>query len=240
MYMNRLTIQVSGETGRTDNYCAAIRGAGGEPVAGYCSAPDLRCHGLLLCGGGDIESAWYGQEDRGSQPPDRARDRAELELFRAFYEAGKPILGICRGMQLINVALGGTLVQDLRPEQRPFHVGKADTVHPVRSAEDSILHRLYGPLFQVNSAHHQAVDALGRGLRASAWAEGGFPEAVELAERSILGVQFHPERMSFGRRRLDTVDGAAIFSWFLGACGGGAPSFLPPQGAISGPNPCVT
>ena len=65
MYMNRLTIQVSGETGRTDNYCAAIRGAGGEPVAGYCSAPDLRCHGLLLCGGGDIESAWYGQEDRG-------------------------------------------------------------------------------------------------------------------------------------------------------------------------------
>lgn len=224
--MNKLTIQVSGERGHTDNYCAAIRGAGGEPVAGYCPAPDLRCDGLLLCGGGDVDSALYGQENWGSLPPDRARDRAELALFQAFYEAGKPILGICRGIQMINVALGGTLIQDLPREQRPFHIGKADTVHPIRVEEGSILSRLYGPLFPVNSAHHQAVDRLGTGLRAAAWAEGGFPEAIELPGRSILGVQFHPERMSFGRRRLDTVDGAAIFTWFLGACGGDDNAFL--------------
>lgn len=224
--MNKLTIQVSGELGRTDNYCAAIRSAGGEPVAGYCPAPDLHCDGLLLCGGGDVDYALYGQENHGSLPPDRARDRAEFSLFHAFYKAGKPILGICRGGQLINVALGGTLIQDLPPEQRPFHSGKTDTVHPIRAEEDSILCRLYGPLFPVNSAHHQALGRLGTGLRATAWAEGGFPEAIELPGHSILGVQFHPERMSFGHRRLDTVDGSAIFTWFLGACGGDGTAFL--------------
>ena len=218
--MDRLTVQLSGEIGHMDNYCAAIRGAGGEPVAGYCPAPDLSCAGLVLCGGGDIECIRFGQEDRGSQPPDRERDRAELALFQAFYEAGKPILGICRGMQLINVALGGTLIQDLPPTQLPFHTGKTDTVHPLRTEEDSLLHRLYGPLIQVNSAHHQAVDVLGRDLQAAAWAESGFAEALELPGRPILGVQFHPERMSFGRRRLDTADGAAIFTWFLARCRG--------------------
>jgi len=221
MYMNRLTIQVSGATGRTDNYCGAIRGAGGEPVAGYCSAPDLRCHGLLLCGGGDIESAWYGQEDRGSQPPDRARDRAELELFPAFYQAGKPILGICRGHQLINAAMGGTLIQDLPPVWAPFHGGvDHDLVHPVRAEEDTLLHRLYGPVFPVNSFHHQAVDRLGKGLRPIAWSEGGFPEAFDCPGYPLLGVQFHPERMSFHKRRPDTVDGGAIFAWFLALCRG--------------------
>lgn len=230
--MNKLTIQVSGERGHTDNYCAAIRGAGGEPVAGYCPTPNLHCDGLLLCGGGDLDPSLYGQEDRGSQPPDRARDQAELTLFQVFHEAGKPILGICRGIQVINVALGGTLIQDLSPERLPFHSGKTDTVHPLRTEEGSILHQLYGPLFSVNSAHHQALDRLGRGLRATAWAESGFPEAVELPGKPILGVQFHPERMSFGHRRLDAVDGAAIFTWFLGACGGDDTAFLLRQKAL--------
>ena len=217
--MDKLSIQVSGEAGHTDNYCAALRGAGGEPLAGCCPAPDLSCGGLLLCGGGDLESALYGQENRGSQPPDRERDRAELALFRAFFEAGKPILGICRGMQLINVALGGTLIQDLPAEQRPFHGGgKGDRVHPVRALEGSLLHSLYGPVFSVNSSHHQAVDRLGSGLRATAWAESGFAEGVDLPGYPLLGVQFHPERMAFGKRRLDTVDGAAIFAWFVDTC----------------------
>ncbi len=225
--MDRLRIQVSGETGYTTNYCAALRGAGGEPVAGYCPTPDLSCAGLLLCGGGDIESTLYGQEDRGSQPPDRERDRAELALVHAFLEADKPVLGICRGMQVINVALGGTLIQDLPEGQRPFHGGgKGDMVHPVRSLEGSLLHRLYGPVFSVNSAHHQAVDQLGRDLRAIAWAESGFAEAFDLPGGHVLGVQFHPERMSFGRRRLDAVDGSAIFSWFISACQGDTAAFF--------------
>lgn len=221
--MGRIRIQVSGEPGRTDNYSAAIRSAGGDPASGYCPAPDLNCAGLVLCGGGDIESALFGQEDQGSNPPDQARDQAELALFRAFYEAGKPILGICRGMQLINVALGGTLTQDLPPEQKIFHISvQGDLVHPVFSPEGAALNALYGPVFSVNSAHHQAVDQLAEGLEAAAWSESGVVEALELPGYPMLGLQFHPERMAFGRRRLDTVDGAAIFAWFLDACRKGA------------------
>lgn len=220
---NKQKIQLSGEEGRMDNYCAAVREEGGEPLAGYCPVPDLSCGGLVLCGGGDMESTLYGRENCGSKPPDRARDRAELELFRAFFQAGRPILGICRGMQLINVALGGTLIQDLPLDRRPFHGGGGeDMVHPLRAMEGTLLHRLYGAVFPVNSAHHQAVDVLGEGLRAIAWAESGFAEAIDLPGYPVLGVQFHPERMAFDRRRPDTVDGAAIFSWFLSICRGGS------------------
>lgn len=217
--MGRIRIQVSGEPGRTDNYSAAIRSAGGDPASGYCPAPDLSCAGLVLCGGGDIESALFGQEDQGSNPPDQARDQAELALFRAFYGAGKPILGICRGMQLINVALGGTLIQDLPPEQKIFHISvQEDLVHPVFSPEGAALNGLYGPVFSVNSAHHQAVGQLGEGLRVTAWSAEGFPEAIAWDERHIMAFQFHPERMSFANRRPDTVDAGALFRIFLEVC----------------------
>lgn len=217
--MTRPPIQLSGGPGGMDSYTAALEAAGGLPRPGYCPGPDLSCAGLVLCGGGDLDCALFGQEDRGSDPPDRGRDRAELELFRAFFQAGKPILGICRGMQVINVALGGDLIQDLPPSLLPFH-GRADRdlVHPVRTAEGSLLRRLYGPVFSVNSAHHQAVDRLGGGLSPIAWAEGGFPEAIVYASMPVLGVQFHPERMAFARRRADTADGAAVFTHFIRLC----------------------
>lgn len=212
-------IQISGSAGSLSNYCQAVRGTGGLPVAEYAPAPDLSCQGLLLCGGGDIEPARFGQENRGAQPPDPTRDQAELALFQAFAQAGKPILGICRGMQLINVALGGTLLQDLPPEIRPFHSGPdSDLVHPIRAWEGSLLQRLYGSVFPVNSAHHQVLDRLGTDLHATAWAESGFAEAIEHDHLPILAVQFHPERMSFDHRRSDTVDGAPLLCAFLDLC----------------------
>ena len=214
-----LPIQLSGAAGRMTNYCRAFCALGACPRADYAPSPDLGCAGLVLCGGGDLDSRLFGQESWGSEPPDPVRDRAELELFDAFLRAGKPIFGICRGMQVINVALGGTLIQDLSAELRPFHGGAGhDLVHPVRAAEDGFLHALYGPVFPVNSTHHQAVDALGAGLRAAAWAEGGFAEALEHLSLPIFAVQFHPERMSFAHRRQDTVDGAPILSRFLALC----------------------
>lgn len=212
-----------------DNYCAAVRGAGGEPKAGYCPLPDPACAGLLLCGGGDIESSRYGQENRGSDPPDRERDQAELILFQAFFRAGKPIFGVCRGMQLINVALGGGMVQDLPPSRRPLHTGtQGDLIHRVHALPGSLLHQLYGSGFFVNSAHHQAVGRPGTGLRIAAQSEDGIPEAVDLPGYPLLGVQFHPERMAFGRRRPDTVDGGALFYLFLNACRGDAAAFGAP------------
>ena len=89
--MSKPRIQVSGGQKLIENYIAAVNSAGGEAVAAYCPQPDLSCDGLLLCGGGDIECTLYGQEDRGSQPPDRDRDKAEIDLFQKFYQAGKPI-----------------------------------------------------------------------------------------------------------------------------------------------------
>lgn len=212
-------IQLSGEAGKMDRYCDALTQLGGIPVPGYCPAPDLTCDGLLLCGGGDLESSLFGQKNCGSNPPDLARDRAEMALFQAFYQAGKPILGICRGMQVINVALGGTLIQDLPVCSRIFHSpDHGELVHPIRSLEGSVLHGVYGSVFSVNSIHHQAVDQLGAGLRAIAWSESGFPEAIDFPGRPILGVQFHPERMAFAHRRADTVDGAPILDYFLSLC----------------------
>ena len=90
----------------------------------------------------------------------------------------------------------------------------------MRSREGALLHRLYGPVFPVNSAHHQAVDRLGAGLEAIAWAESGFPEGLVHTEKPVLGVQFHPERMSFDKKRGDTVDGAPVFRYFMDLCRG--------------------
>lgn len=204
------------------NYENALWRAGCEPVGGYCPGVDLSFDGLLLAGGADMDPTLFGQENRGSQGIDPARDAAELALALAFLSAGKPILGICRGHQVLNVALGGTLIQDLGPEQNLFHLRRGrDQVHPVRTAPGSLLHRLYGPVFAVNSAHHQAVDRLGTGLVPTAWSESGLVEAMALETAPVLGVQFHPERMAYARRRPDTADGSFIFDWFLRQCSSG-------------------
>lgn len=209
----------AGTPAAAENYENAVRAAGGVPVVRCYPPADTGFDGLLLCGGGDLDPLLYGQESRGSQPPDPERDRTELALVRAWLEAGKPILGICRGTQVLNVALGGTLVQDLGPDLVPFHTwDQQDKVHPIRTQEGSLLHRLYGPLCAVNSAHHQAADRPGEGLRVTARSEGGVAEGLELPGRPVLGVQFHPERMTGALRRCDTVDGGAIFQWFLDCC----------------------
>lgn len=202
-----------------DNYINAINHGGGVPLASYCPVYDENCAGLVLCGGGDIASARFGQENCGSNPPDLARDEAELPLVQAYLAAGKPILGICRGLQIINVALGGTLIQDLPPRLKPFHAKKSgDILHPVVAEEGSLLHRLYGAHFVVNSYHHQGVDVWGAGFQTTAWSESGVVEGMEHRILPVLGVQFHPERMAYDNRREDTIDGALIFQWFLQQC----------------------
>ena len=213
------SILISAPAEGWSNYETAIRRAGGLPLGGYCPPADLSCAGLLLCGGGDADPALYRAENQGSHPPDPARDRAELALIDAFLSAGRPILGICRGLQMLNLALGGALIQDLPPHLAPFHHGaEGDRVHPIRTAPDCFLGRLYGPVLAVNSSHHQAVGRLGEGLVPCAWSEGGVVEAAEHAGRPLLGVQFHPERMSWDLRRPDTADGAPILLHFLSLC----------------------
>jgi putative glutamine amidotransferase len=158
--------------------------------------------GLMLAGGADIHPAEYGQ-DVGPYTVDMRpeRDAFELALARCAIERDLPVLGICRGMQLLNVALGGTLIQHL-----PDAVGHGDhrrrlgsfedADHDVRIAQGSLAHRVIGELVHgTKSHHHQGVDALGEGLVATGWATvDDLIEVVELpAHRFCLGVQWHPE-----------------------------------------------
>ena len=201
------------------NYENAILASGGDFVTRYCPEVDLSFDGLLLTGGGDVDPTLYGQEDRGSLLSDSNRDRAELSLARAYLAAGKPVLGICRGMQVLNVALGGTLIQDLGEGGNLFHRRtEADKVHPIYAQANSLLHTFYGPLFHVNSAHHQAADIPGTGVIITARSESGVAEGLEVPDKPVLGVQFHPERMTGSLLRPDTVDGRAIFRWFMAQC----------------------
>lgn len=212
-----IRIQLSTPPQMPPAYQAAILRAGGQPVAGYCPMPDLTCQGLLLCGGGDLDPSWYGQKPNGSLAPDPARDCAELSLIWAFLAAGRPIFGVCRGLQVLNVALGGTLCQNLSQDVLPFHRGEEDVYHPLRTAPDSLMEDLYTRHLTVNSAHHQAVDQPGQDLRPTAWAESGFPEVLEHTHLPVLGVQFHPERLP-GRLGRSAADGGLLFQWFIAQC----------------------
>lgn len=217
-------ILISGSERSRVNYENTILAAGGRPRSCYCPVYDPRCAALVLAGGGDVAPEHYGRTNCGSVGIDPRRDAAEFTLIEAFLAAGKPILGICRGHQILNIALGGTLIQDLGPEQNLFHRTRSDGsdgVHAVQAAEDSVLYRLYGPVFCVNSAHHQAAEKPGRGLRVTARSESGVIEALEHESLPLLSVQFHPERMSGTLRRSDTVESAPIFAHFLSLCAKG-------------------
>ncbi|GLU46145.1 gamma-glutamyl-gamma-aminobutyrate hydrolase family protein [Nocardiopsis ansamitocini] len=184
-------------------YADAVAAAGALPllipsVTGVAAIVD-RVDALILAGGGDIDPARYGAspdaETAGVRPE---RDGAESELLAAALERGTPVLGICRGMQLLNVARGGTLHQHL-PDV-VGHSGHRSEVavfgpHDVKVAPDSLTARALGETaLSVPSYHHQAVDRLGRDVIATAWCDDGTVEAVEYTDRpDVLGVQWHPE-----------------------------------------------
>ena len=165
-----------------------------------------RLDGLFLPGGEDLDPGAYGQERHPQLgAPDKERDRTELLLARWALETGMPLLGVCRGIQVINVVCGGTLYQDLH-SQRPdlakhdyfpptferFRVSHQVTIEP-----DSRLARALGSQHEVNSMHHQGIADLGAGLRVVARAEDGLAEAVEMPMLPfVVGVQWHPEEMA--------------------------------------------
>ena len=205
--------------GRPENYLEAIAAAGGEPKGGYAPEVDLSCQGLILCGGPDLAPELYGQENRESVGIEPERDRAELALARAFFAAGKPILGICRGMQLLNVVFGGTLIQDLPTRRRHTSDGNGDLVHETWCAEGSLLFTLFGKSLVTNSSHHQAVGRLGNGLLATQWSENGrVVEGFEHRSLPVFAVQWHPERMCCTHLRQDTVDAMPLLEAFVKLC----------------------
>jgi putative glutamine amidotransferase len=198
-------------TGVNAAYVRALLAAGGVPVilspligASLAGSALDGCDGLLLTGGEDIHPSWYGADPSPLlSPPSRERDLFELALFAVAKQRELPILGICRGIQLINVALGGTLFQDL-PSERPGTVdhspaGARDSrSHPVRIQPGSrAASALEATTITVNSVHHQAIKDLATPLVASGWTNDGLIEAAESRPGVpwILAVQWHPEEM---------------------------------------------
>ena len=181
-------IYIWGDPVRFRNYSRAVQSVGGSVQFG---GDHTRCDGLLLPGGGDLEPWRYGQENTASRGLEPERDAKELELLEWFVGGGKPVLGVCRGLQTINVFFGGTLVQDL-----PGHsaVGGQDRFHFVRTAS-SRWALPFGAAALVNSAHHQAVDRLGSGLEAVQWAPDGVVETLCHRTLPVWAVQWHPERL---------------------------------------------
>jgi len=203
-------------TGVNAAYVRALLAAGGIPLilsplmgASLAGSALDGCDGLLLTGGEDIHPSWYGADPSPLlSPPSSERDLLELALFAVARQRGLPILGICRGIQLVNVALGGTLFQDL-PSERPGSVDHSPPglrnirSHPVRIHPGSrVAAALDATSITVNSFHHQAIKDLAPGLVATAWSDDGLIEAVESGPATswILAVQWHPEEMHADRR----------------------------------------
>ncbi len=161
------------------------------------------CDGFLFPGGADINPKLYGREiQQGCGKTNTVRDDFELPLIIATLAAHKPVLCICRGMQLLNIAQGGTLTQDIKTMQTYNHADffhRSGSTHPVKLEKDSMVSRIFSrETIQVNSLHHQVVEHLGTGLYAAAKSLEGFTEAIEFHSRKAfaLGIQWHPEHMA--------------------------------------------
>jgi len=215
-----LTLDRDADLSESNDYVQSLVRAGIprdaiEVVVPGSAAPPESFDALVLGGGIDVDPARYGREllDNGTVEVDAERDAIDFQLLDAAVRTGAPVLGICRGLQVVNVARGGTLVQDI-PSERPSEVvhqtsrdglgerAREERVrrmdHAVKPANGTLLSEIAGAAeFSVNSRHHQAIDAVGEGLRVSAVAPDGVPEAVEGDGGSwLVAVQWHPENLS--------------------------------------------
>jgi len=177
-----------GEKTNREPYLGALRAVELAYVENPASLDGV--NGLVLTGGSDIDPARYKQENQGSESPDKERDEREISLVRDALKRDIPILAICRGMQLLNVALGGTLTQHIDDHR----VKEKQDVHSVQIDQGTKLASiLKAGEYSVNSRHHQCVDGVGKGLIVSATA-GDIIEALELpGHRFVVAVQWHPE-----------------------------------------------
>lgn len=213
----------------THSYAEAVTDAGAIPVMLPACLPQEDTDallpgldGLLIPGGADVDPLLYGEEPRrGLGLTKASNDHFEIRLLRSARAAHLPILCVCRGEQILNVAFGGTLYQDLpsqlpdslRHQQTP--VDRNEGTHTLDIAPASLLCELYGTeTLAVNSFHHQAVKDLAPGFAVSARARDGVIEAIEIREENILGVQWHPEAMYLAHPQHH-----GLFRWLAQAAG---------------------
>jgi putative glutamine amidotransferase len=212
------------------NYIASVIAAGGVPVlvptaldSGTVRALYDEADGVLLTGGADVDPALFGEARHPlTEGIDADRDRVEIDVTRWALDDDKPLFAICRGIQVVNVALGGSLIQDIPSqfETELIHAGSSikaardQVLHTVRSAPGSKLESVIGVGdVGVNSFHHQSIKALAPGLTLTALSPDEIVEAVEHpAKRFFVGVQWHPEEMAAGRPDMLALFGALVQS----------------------------
>lgn len=221
-------ILIAGYTTKTANYVSALSHMNMIPITAFSeplSNEDTsfalhtivnefyKYDGLLLPGGGDIDPIFFNEVNQGSKNIDSALDVIQFELLDLFVKANKPVLGICKGLQIINVYFGGNVIQDLATATTHAW-DEADKTHSTYSIPNTFIFRLYGQSMTVNSAHHQGIGHIGRHLSISQLAYDNVVEAIYHDTLPIIAVQWHPERMSFNQRRVDTADGQNIFEYY--------------------------
>lgn len=211
-----LKVAILGRTQFTQNYEKAI-GALGACVKTLMSTGELEQYDLLLLpGGGDITPAFFGQKNKGSRNIDTELDILQIQALDYFVRQKKPVLGICKGMQLINIYFGGSMIQDL-PTAASHEYCKKDQYHSSHILPGSHLYQLYGSDVMINSAHHQGIDLPGRLLEVTQTAEDGVIEGIEHRKLPILGVQWHPERLFFDKENAPAgfANGARLLEYAL-------------------------
>ncbi len=211
------------------SYAQAISRAGGAPLLSAGGDPEEYARladGIIFTGGIDIEPIRYGQKTLTETVVfDRNLDEMEIRLYQAFASRKKPIFGICRGIQTINVAAGGTLWQDITvqlnsPDDHRTEKLREKNAHWVQTTPGSLIGKLIGDRAPTNSYHHQAVRDCAPGFQATARTADGVIEAIEHRTLPIFAVQWHPERM-IGDERGDLPDMSSLFRHFVSICADG-------------------
>jgi len=197
-----MRIAIFGRKKDTGNYERYVNSMGATPLVTLRPGDLSACDGLILPGGGDITPAFFGERNAGSVNIDTELDILQLQAMDYAIRTSLPVLGICKGMQIINVAFGGTIIQDLPTASIHRYINR-DQYHTTEILKDSCLHGLFGSTSIVNSAHHQALGALGTNLQAIQWCPTDrCIEAIVHKDLPILGVQWHPERLDVTRTTL--------------------------------------
>ena len=207
-------ILIAGKPKDTKNYAEVIKYLGAEPIVSLQPESVYSFDGLILPGGGDICPSFFNQPVIDTRKTDPELDRRQFHILYQFLHTHKPILGICKGMQLINVFFGGNLKQHVTSENLHQWNGE-DQWHETIATKTSVLEKLYGSYFRVNSAHHQSIDLPGQDLKIVQVSTDGVPEAIQHERLPILGVQWHPERMCLSHKKSGAVSGTDIFRWLL-------------------------